>query len=130
MIFDSYYTTDSAAEFLGITVGTVRVLTAQKKLIPTKVGQSNLYHIDGLKACRDRWYADGMTPKEIAEVYGKTKGTVLYHFSRLNVRAIGVDGRRKGQPTVYDPSTVRKITKILGWTIVYPGLPQNPTCEP
>ena len=125
MIFDSYYTTDSAAEFLGITVGTVRILTMKKRLIPTKVGQSNLYHIDGLKVCRDRWYADGLTPKEIAKRYRKTKGTVLYHFDRLNVKPIGVDGRRKGQPTVYLPSTVRKIIAILGWDQL-----QNPTCEP
>ena len=117
MILDSYYTTDSAATFLGITSTTIRNLTIRKELRPVKVGNANLYHIDVLLACKDRLYADGLSPRQIGEKYGVHKSMVHYHFSRLNVRSIGVDGRRKGQPSIFDPDTVEKMAKIIGWTV-------------
>jgi excisionase family DNA binding protein len=120
MILDSYYTTDSAAEFLGITKTTVRNLTVQKKLTPIKVGNSNLYHIDDLLSCKGLWYADGLSPRDIGERYDVSKSMVHYHLNRLKIDPVGVDGRRKGQPSVYSPNTIEKVSKIVGWQIKDP----------
>jgi len=115
MILDSYYTTDSAAKFLGVSEVTIRNLTIDGKLTPIKVGQSNVYHRDNLRLCKQHWYADGMTHRDIAEKYGKNRTTVIYQFNRLKVKPSGVDGRRKGQPAAYSPETVDKMAKLIGW---------------
>lgn len=117
MILDGYYTTDSAAQFLGISPTTMRKLTAQGKLSPTKIGSSNVYHYEQLLAHRRQWYADGMSYREIGEKYGQTRTNVSYHFDRMKVEPVGVDGRRKGGPQVFSPSTVAKFARILGWEI-------------
>lgn len=115
MILDDYYTTNSAAEFLGISELTIRILTRDGKLSPTRVGTSNLYHEQDLKACKGEWYADGLSHRDISEKYDKRRTTVIYHFRRLKVKPTGVDGRRKGRPAVYDQDIVGKFAKILGW---------------
>jgi len=133
MILDSYYTTDSAARYLGVTPTTVRNLTADGKISPTKVGNSNLYHIADLSECRRRWYADGLTAREIGEKYGISKPMVHYHLKKLNVKHTGVDGRRKGQPFIFSTETVDKMAKIIGWEVLEnwvspPAMIRCPAC--
>ena len=115
MILDNYYTTDSAAEFLGVSKMTVHKLAGKGKLKPTKVGTSNLYYLMDLEICKGRWYADGLSHKDIGRVYGKKRTTVIYHYKRLKVKPTGVDGRRKGQPAVYSAKTAAHFARILGW---------------
>jgi len=134
MILDSYYTTSSAATFLGITPTTIRMLTSDGKLHPVRIGNANLYQRDDLTACKSRWYNDGYSAKDIGEKYGVGKSMVHYHLTRLKVDGVGVDGRRKGRPTVYEPSTIDKIAKIIGWETVDgwadpPALIRCPSCN-
>jgi len=117
MILDNYYTTDSAALFIGVTETTIRNMTARGELSPRKIGNANVYHLNDLLECKRKWYADGLSATEIAEKYGVGKAMVHYHFNNLKVKSVGVDGRRKGQPTIFDPDTVDKMAEIIGWEI-------------
>lgn len=67
-------------------------------------------HLDKLKNTQ---YQEGLSHTDISNRYGVKRGSVIYHFGRLNVKPLGIN-RARGQ-TIYDELTVQKFAKILGW---------------
>ena len=61
-MLEGYLTTKEAAEKLGVSVGRVKQLIAQKRLPATKVGNTNLVKEEDLMLVEDR--QNGRPPKE------------------------------------------------------------------
>jgi hypothetical protein len=127
MILNDCYTTPSAAKYLGVSPLTVRTFTGLGRLTPFRVGAANVYEKSDLDAVKAKYFADGLSHTDIAEKYGVKRTLVIYYYKKLGVKPSGKDGRRKGAPAVYDPSTVEKFAKIIGWD---PPQSQNQTCVP
>lgn len=122
-----FYTSDQAAEFLGVHVRTLR-MWCRNGTIPYagKAGKVYLFSRENLETFRRKYLSNGMSHQEIARKYGKDRTTVIYYFKeRLKVRPIGID-RRKKNAACYDPETVAKFAKILKWE---PVIPQDRTDE-
>lgn len=67
-------------------------------------------HLDKLKNTQ---YPEGLSHTDIASRYNIKRGSVIYHFKRLNVKPLGINRARNY--AIYDEPTVRKFAKILGW---------------
>jgi excisionase family DNA binding protein len=61
-MLEGYLTTKEAAEKLGVSVGRVKQLIAEKRLPATKVGNTNLVKEEDLMLVEDR--QNGRPPKE------------------------------------------------------------------
>ena len=116
MIIDNIYTVEDVAEFLGIGKQSVYKLIHRGDLDFWKLGKNYVFMQEDVEACRQKFYADGLSHRDIARIYGRKRTNVAYHYKRLKVRHIGLDRRSKGAKTkVYSRETVEKFALVLGW---------------
>lgn len=114
-----------AAEYTSLTPQTLRRLVWAERLPCRRGGGNRLYfEVADLDILKATTYPEGMSHTDIANLYGVSRGTVIYQFNRLRVQAIG---RNRGgiYRTVYDPATVAKFARLLGW--VANDAPPSPT---
>ena len=108
-----FYTNKQAAKVLGIGQDYLRHLVMNGEIhVDQMVGGDNIFRKDIVSAYRQARRSPGMTHREIGKVYGKSPRVVKRAFvTKLRIKPSGMRGRA----TAYDPRTVEKFAKILGW---------------
>lgn len=117
---DQLLTIKEAAAYIGKQPQILRRMVYSKLLPRVTTGNNRLLFkrsdLDRIKMTR---YVMGMSHTEIAAQYGVGRTLVVHHFKRLNVKPIGTY-RGNNNADIYDPATVAKFAKVLGWVQVHP----------
>ena len=71
------YTTEEAAEYLGVTVGRVRQMIVDGLLKTERFGRAHVIRLDALEAARSRRTKPGPAPKMKAEAAPSSDGKVV-----------------------------------------------------
>lgn len=121
---EELYTTQDAAQYLGVSRKALRGMVKTGYLTPLHVGRIAVYTRKNLDEAKQQLFAEGMTHSDIANYYGVNRSSVAHHFKRLHVKPIGQNNHRRGG-VIYDFKTVKKFADLLGWE----PLPQNPADE-
>lgn len=115
---DQLLTIEEAAAYIGKQPQVLRRMVYGKLLPRVTTGNNRLLFkrsdLDRIKTTR---YVLGMSHKEIAAQYGVSRTLVAYHFKRLNVKPLGTY-RGSNNANIYDPATVAKFARMLGWVQV------------
>lgn len=109
-----YYDRAEAAKALGLSPTTVYRLVADGTLKPsTIVGNKYYYLKSDIEALKASTFPQGLTYRKIATRYGLAVNTVKRYFNQLKVQSLGHN--RLHQSAVFDPDTVRRVARSLGW---------------
>lgn len=103
-----------AEEILGISHSAMRKMINDGKIKPAgKIGRMLVFSSESVEACRQKYTPGGkLSHADIGEIYGKDRRSVQIAFAkRLRIRP---DAWWHGG-AYYEPRTVEKFAKILGW---------------
>lgn len=103
-----------AAEYMGCSVQSIRRMV-QAEILPRRYdGRAFIFVESELKQVKNDKYPRGMCHSDIAREYKVSRQTVVRQFQRLQVKPIGIN-RGKNRSKSYNPSTVAKFARLLGW---------------
>lgn len=106
-----------ASEYIGISRKQMRNLTNRPGEISAyKCGKSLVYDADELKEYKAKYYADGLTVRELADFNALRPLVISRRLRKYRVKHIGIDRRKANHrpPQVYDRSTLLKLSTVMG----------------
>ena len=115
MLTGTFYSTQEAAEYTGLTESTIRRLISTGTLESATVGNSHLierYYLD----CLNYSLAKFLTQTEIAKRYGISRQAVHKAFAKHKIRSETTNTSIKRNATLYHVHQVSEFAKSIGWT--------------